>query len=231
MRQGGSPQPSPSTPRSSSPQPPSRKLPCSDTVAFVWRYNAGVGCLSASAILVVLLALAGCSGGGEDKQAQSPSTTTSHSSTPQTPDLEPRPSNCPGPRPKRVPVDPEFGPLNGKRPAWGGVYAPYNTKTNSFRLPPDTPHTKLGWRVKILWVVAPKQRDPITLSGRQTGSEESIWFEIDQMPATTYAILPANTTEYFADFPSYVYFPSAGCYSIEARWPDGSWRLGFGVGS
>jgi hypothetical protein len=128
-------------------------------------------------------------------------------------------------------VDPEFGPLSGERPAWGGVYAPYNTKTNSFRLPPDTPHTKLGWRVKILWVVAPKQHDPIALSGRQTGSEESIWFEIDQMPATTYASLPANTTEYFADFPSYVYFPSAGCYSIEARWPDGSWRLGFGVGS
>jgi hypothetical protein len=187
--------------------------------------------LPASAVLAVVLALAGCSGDGEDKQAQSPSTTTSQSSTPQTPDLEPRPSNCPGPRPKRKPVSPEFGPLSGERPAWGGVYAPYDKKTNSFRLPPDTPHTKLGWRVKILWVVAPKQPDPVTLSGKQAGSEELISFEIENLPATTSASLPANTTEYFADYPSYVYFRSAGCYSIDARWPGGTWRLGFGVGS
>jgi hypothetical protein len=187
--------------------------------------------LPAYAVLAVLLAVAACNGGGEDKLAQSPSTTRPQAPPTETPDLEPAPSSCPGPRPTRRPVSPEFGPLSGKRPAWGGVYAPYNEKTNSFRLPPDTPHTKLGWRVKILWVVAPKQPDPVALSGRQSGTELPIWFEIEDTPTTTSAILPANTTEYFADFPSYVYFQSAGCYALNARWPGGSWWLGFGTGS
>lgn len=33
------------------------------------------------------------------------------------------------------------------------------------------------------------------------------------------------------EFPSYLLFPSAGCYLLEATWATGTWRLGFGFGS
>lgn len=32
------------------------------------------------------------------------------------------------------------------------------------------------------------------------------------------------------EFPSYLYFPRAGCYALRARWPGGEWDLGFGFG-
>jgi hypothetical protein len=59
--------------------------------------------------------------------------------------------------------------------------------------------------------------------------------ELGAVPLDRVILDPANPGAYSnpktADFPSSVYFPEAGCYAFEARWPGGSWRAVLAVGA
>jgi hypothetical protein len=134
-------------------------------------------------------------------------------------------------------VGEDYGGLFGQRPAWGGFYAEFNPRTRTFRAL-DAPRTSLGWRIKVLWIVDPDQADPVTIRGRARSTGQPMWFEIAEqyVPSMAPALdvaHPENVSQHgsFKEFPSYMYFPSSGCYLLEAEWPGGRWELGFGFGS
>jgi len=146
------------------------------------------------------------------------------------------PAGCPGPsaepqRPTRL-----YGKLYGRQPVWGGFYAEFDPHVHVFHAA-DAPRTDTGWRIKVLWIVHRDQSDPVVLSAHR-GDGEPVWFEIAVIgppPATSAGLDPAhpeNVAERggWKEFPSYVYFPSAGCYTLEASWRGGRWRIGFGFG-
>lgn len=166
-------------------------------------------------------------------------TTTSPSPSPSLPevslDLGAPPSRCAGTSPRPQSVDPSYGKVIGGDPLWGGFYAKLDAKANAFHAG-DAERTELGWRIKVLWLIRPEQTEPVTVEGMHASSGEHLWFEVaDQGENTTEPRLdpshPGAVSEGdWKEFPSYLYFPRAGCYALRARWPGGEWDLGFGFG-
>ena len=99
------------------------------------------------------------------------------------------------------------------------------------------PHTKYGWRVKVLVVVDAGQTDSLSLGLRRVGSRRALWFRVQGQPPSTKPVLdpahppvPAEESSRWKEFPSYFFLPSAGCFRLEARWPGGSWARRFAGG-
>ncbi len=46
------------------------------------------------------------------------------------------------------------------------------------RLPPDTPYVEEGWRVKVLWLVTERQKDPVTLEATPVAEGEPALVEL-----------------------------------------------------
>lgn len=148
--------------------------------------------------------------------------------------LGPLPMECVGPVLKPTRPSLNYGGLYGARPVWAGFYAEVDSSGRAFHAP-DAPRTDLGWRIKVLWIMDPKGSSPVSLAGRNTTSSEPIWFEVAESQATTAAMLDPADPENIGDggwreFPSYLYFPSSGCYVLEGTWASGSWQLAFGFG-
>jgi hypothetical protein len=194
---------------------------------------------------LVLIILAGCpsrpapSGAPHGTPPESRPTAGSPSPAPPLPAVSRRllapPEDCPGPRPRPKQVSPAYGRVVGGGPLWGGFYADLNPGAGSF-VAADAVRTEYGWRIKVLWIVNPDQADPVTLRGTSVSTGDPVWFEVeDQEPGLAPALDPASPgvppeEGHWREFPSYLYFPEAACYSLEAAWPGGSWRLGFGFG-
>jgi hypothetical protein len=153
-----------------------------------------------------------------------------------TPTLARAPTNCPPPRPKLQRVSSRLAPLTGGRPVWAGFYARLDPRSGRLHLEEDAPHTPDGWRIKVLWAVAEDQLTPVTVHGRELRTGKALRIDVGDAPQSRVATLdPANPgTPAFQgeprEFPSYVYFPRAGCYAIEARWGAGHWRFVLAVG-
>jgi len=147
--------------------------------------------------------------------------------------LGPAPSSCEGPVSRSTP--PGFGLLFGENPVWFGPYAGYGEKGKALHLLRDSPRTRLGWRIKVLWVVADEQKTPVTVRVESTDAAAPALIEpAGGSPQESAVLDPKHPGAYSnpdtADFPSYVYFPKAGCYAFEATWPDGTWQVVLGVG-
>lgn len=97
-------------------------------------------------------------------------------------------------------------------------------------------HSPHGWYVKVLWVVAPDGHQPVTLCGSALSGGTPLWFQIgDQAPSTAPVlntqVPPAPSQPAgWANSPSYLFIPRAGCYVLEASWSGGMWRLAFAAG-
>jgi hypothetical protein len=152
--------------------------------------------------------------------------------------LDAAPGACPGPAPQYEKVARYFGPLVGGTPIWGGFYAHFNEPANAFHNGSRLRRRKDGWPVKVLWVVEPGTLTPVTLSGHNAVTDAPVRFKIGGVhnPATESAVLdpkhPAIPVQdgRWKEFPSDLYFPSAGCYVLTASWAGGSWQMGFGFG-
>jgi len=141
------------------------------------------------------------------------------------------PADCKSRAPRSKP--PGFpGPVIGREPVWMGVYAP--VRREALRLPPDTPYTEHGWRIKVLWLTPAEYAHQITVQSLRVGEGDPALIELVTVPRERIVLDPANPGAYSnpktADFPSSVYFPQAGCYVFEAAWPGGSWRVVLAVG-
>jgi hypothetical protein len=102
----------------------------------------------------------------------------------------------------------------------------------------DTPRTRDGWRDKVLWLVARQQKGVIRLRGRElaTGTALNFHVELSGAGIGPVGLLNHGTPGAVTNpgepkqFPSYVYFPKAGCYALGASWQGGSWKVVVGLG-
>jgi hypothetical protein len=194
-------------------------------------------CLLVGLALSIAAASACSTGGGSPDTSQSGSSTeptASHGPVSRT--LGPAPKSCPGPKPKRERVSTQLAPLAGRDPVWAGFYARLDERTGALHLARDTPRTSNGWRVKVLWAVAEHERAVIALRGRDLTSRARVRFGVGSAAVSTVGLLDPRKpgTPAFAgeprEYPSYLYFPEAGCYRLRATWPGGHWRMVLGVG-
>jgi hypothetical protein len=122
----------------------------------------------------------------------------------------------------------------GPGPCGAGPYAELDSSINAYRAS-DAPRTDYGWRVKILWIMHPEQTIPVALEGTNVTTGEPLWFALEGEDTSIGASLdpahPENENLGWKEFPSYVFFPSADCYAVEAAGSGGTWQLGFGIGA
>jgi hypothetical protein len=140
------------------------------------------------------------------------------------------PTVC-GPPPPLSRPNANYAPMVGGAPFW---FAPGIGADSALHITADGPHTELGWRVKTLWVVAKQLGAPVTVRvGGLAGERMRIQFG-GARTYTSFLLDPANPRAFhdpeMADFPSYAYFPKAGCYFVDAAWPGGTTRVFVGVG-
>jgi hypothetical protein len=112
---------------------------------------------------------------------------------------------------------------------WAGVYAEYEREPQAFKVV-DAPRTAYGFRVKVLWVCLPsngrshsdrgKRRDPRPHLFRRGRSRQR-----DTVATLDPAAGMLGETGW-REFPSYLYFPRAGCFRLEARSEESSWHGG-----
>jgi hypothetical protein len=144
------------------------------------------------------------------------------------------PSNCPGPEPRTQKVADFVGPVAGGSPLWAGFYATYDPATNAYSAP-DAPRTEQGWRIKNHFPVEHAHRAPVELTGTSVDEPAAtVTFDIEDAEPGATAIFDRPSVPVthagWREFPTYAYFPVAGCYGFRATWTDGSWELGFGFG-
>ncbi len=149
--------------------------------------------------------------------------------------LGPPPTDCTGPAPDPRPVVRLYGSLEGKRPVWAGIYARYRREHQAFYAS-DARRTRYGYRIKVLWIIHPRQESPVTIEGRRVGTGGPIYFDVGGTgkPVRSARLDPDDpgtvSQHDWKEYPSYLFFGHAGCYELEARWRGGSWRRVFGFG-
>jgi hypothetical protein len=148
--------------------------------------------------------------------------------------LRPAPDDCHGPAPQPTTVTPAYGKLIGQKPMWGGFYAAYREQRQAFSAP-DAPPKTYGFRVKVLWIMWPKQQVPVRITGTNLANGAPLYFDIEDVAkhdraATLNPGAGGIGEQGWREFPSYLYFDRAGCFELKADWEGGSWRLVFGLG-
>jgi len=153
--------------------------------------------------------------------------------------VEPPPTSCPaGPNPQTV--SPDFGPGLGQAPVWAVTFSS-GARGAILLVQGEVTLGEHGYYQKVLWVIQPSYGHSVHLSGSDSDRAAPLWFQIgDQAPTTApvldpshpgaYPYNPANPDQVFAYYPSYLFIPHAGCYVLEASWPEGHWRIPFAAG-
>ncbi len=62
------------------------------------------------------------------------------------------------------------------------MYAEYQPKRHAYRAT-DAARTRYGFRVKVLWVMAPNTEESLTISGSNLGNLAPLWFEVEDAAA------------------------------------------------
>jgi hypothetical protein len=158
------------------------------------------------------------------------------------------PASCAGATPISRSKPPGFSVLMpGATPLWAFFYGSLDPARSRLRVAVSKSYrrARYGWPVKVIWVLAREEMEPVelTLVNRSTGRR--IFLNIGgQRPPYTVGTLtrtpvldPSHPGHPDTDdrpeiheWGSTVYFPQAGCYSVEARWPSGSWSIVLGFG-
>jgi hypothetical protein len=150
-------------------------------------------------------------------------------------DLAPTPSFCTGPRavPITASVPRRLSPIFADGIGGGPVYAVGLMDSAAVSLENDTAVAQ-GWPAKELWVINTRHRGPIALSGHNLVTGAPVWFSFSGgsvPPTSTHPKLNGYDGDVgWTQFPSYVVFPQAGCYTVSAKWSTGSWQVTEAVG-
>ncbi len=143
-------------------------------------------------------------------------------------------------------ISPQFAAAVGAGPAWGVGIAGYKQVPLALAWSPHDAleyHNQYGWGHKLLWVVATQVQGAVTIHGMnlRTGTPvypDAEYAEASSTPAAlslnpsdpTVVSRDANRDDQWTQFPGGLTVPGAGCYSLEATWPGGSWHLTFAAG-
>ena len=131
------------------------------------------------------------------------------------------------------------GHMIGEHPAWAGVYASHDTHRGTLTWPADAPTTPFGRRIKVLWVVAPSQHSPVTVTWRSADGH-AIVFTLTgnrhrKPPTATLTLdpqhppIPGNGSGY-AFFPSYIFVSRPDCYTLTVHTPNRAWQTRLHLG-
>src|SRR5687768_14355439 len=74
--------------------------------------------------------------------------------------LDKAPVDCRGPEPRPRIVTRAYGKVAGGKPLWAGFYATYQPEGHAYAAP-DAPRERYGFRIKVLWIMAPRQQEPV----------------------------------------------------------------------
>jgi hypothetical protein len=164
-----------------------------------------------------------------------------------------------GPAPSCPPVAPTVlphavGPFHGytgSAKVWVSVLQQLPRGRIGLIIPPSylggsIPLTEYGYAVKTLWVMDRTDTSPVVLHGVLLGAGLPLWLMVNTgTPATSLKLDPTNplTGSFggstsspeqagnYPQFPGAIFIPQAGCYSLEASWPNGGWHLVFSAGT
>jgi hypothetical protein len=125
-----------------------------------------------------------------------------------------------------------MAPVVGGGPVWATLPPVVHIAPNG-----SPTYTPYGWSWKVIWEVGPSYPHPIALRATRVGDQAPLWFEFDGAPTTTPTLDPAHPSHPesklgtgWREWGSYLYIPTAGCYQLQAVWPEGSWELTFAAG-
>jgi hypothetical protein len=145
------------------------------------------------------------------------------------------PADC-GPVPPRSRPSAGYALGFGADPFWFFPYAAFDATLRAIHVPVAAPHTGHGWQIKTLWVVAQHLDAPVHVRVGGLSGDTPMWIGLSGSRLFRQSVVldPAHPGAYhdpdMADFPSYAYFPKAGCYLVEASWLGGATRVVLGVG-
>ena len=108
----------------------------------------------------------------------------------------------------------------------------------TIRLDPSTEsYTQYGWGVTLIVALQLSYADGVLLQGENLDTGSSLWFDFSFLPQqpTTALMVNADLAGQYSDsrwtsWIGYLYIPAAGCYALEASWPDGHWQIFFAAG-
>jgi hypothetical protein len=143
------------------------------------------------------------------------------------PPLGAAPQNCPrSPAPR--PIFPDVGPGVGSAPVWA-----FGLDT-TLRIPTYFTYTPEGWTWKVIWRMSAGYSHLVSLHARNLHGGTPLWFQIDEQALSTSPVLdawqPDRSSVSWVEWGSYLYFPVASCYQVQAIWPGGQWSFSFAVG-
>jgi hypothetical protein len=201
------------------------------------------------ALLVGIPILTGCSIGGVTTRRTPAPTVTATPTCTSVPGpcsvsgfLDPPPQHCPASPPLQVLRTSTGGPFYGESLVWAGGLGPPGA---TLHLEDDTP---LAWPGdKIIWEVGPDATQPVTVEARNLATGERAWWGRGSPipPAAQTLTLDPTTTgpaiyhgspgsgypmAGWSEYGSFLYILAAGCYTMQATWPGGSWSWTFAAG-
>jgi hypothetical protein len=143
------------------------------------------------------------------------------------------PSACPGlgvPPPEST--APGFRAI-GTSPFYAGPYLDLDPSATIWRYPNQPGLLGAdGWSVKFLWYVA-DEAVPARISITDLGTGRRLAIVVHGEARSREPVLESSTAFSYphGNWGSYVVFPHAGCYRLDAHWqPEGSWSLVFSFG-
>jgi hypothetical protein len=108
------------------------------------------------------------------------------------------------------------------------------------------PYSRYGWPAPIGLIVSSNITGPVTLAGWDDRTGYPLWFGFivagtwgaPQVIAPIYTLNPSNpvvpvggSTVGEEFWYGYAFLPGAGCYTLEAMWPGGSWQITVSAGA
>lgn len=151
------------------------------------------------------------------------------------PILAPAPTTCPSLPALTHAAVPFFGQAIGRPPVYiSGLSA--SERPTYLRVTP-TNYTAYGWQASLLWAIEPGYTQQIALHGQRLTDGQPISLSVGyyQAPAAKATLDPLVTSDisegaHWSNWFGMLFLPSAGCYTLQAEWPGGSWSIPFAVG-
>jgi len=98
-------------------------------------------------------------------------------------------------------------------------------------------YTEHGWAHKFLYAIGPAYLKKVTFHGVNLQDGTPLWLGADSVPEDTTSLILdpqdpqiVNRLGGYVEFPGALDIPKAGCYSLQANWEGGSWRVVFAAG-
>lgn len=121
----------------------------------------------------------------------------------------------------------------GHSPVWAGVGLHIHVYTGTLGYHVVWPTTK------ILWEVSQDLTPPVTVQVKNLATGAIAWWgKGDQPPSTSVLVLDASNQGFHGspadgwyEWGSVLYILTAGCYLMDAQWPNGAWHIVFAAGS